>query len=90
MNIYVNIKPFERLQEILIEDNGETSHHYVFLEDIPATILNDYKHKTPSDSCTIRLIGNNAFNQECERKINECFIKEYGIADYILIKDKGE
>ena len=86
MDIYVNIKPLERLQTLLIKkDNGETIQHFVFLEDVPAAILNDYKQKDASETCVIRLRGNAEFNRKYKDLINEYFIKEYGSADYIII-----
>lgn len=86
MDIYINIKPLERLQTLFIKkDNGDTIQHYVFLEDVPAAILDNYKQKDASETCVIRLQGNAAFNSKYKDKINEQFIKEYGSADYIII-----
>lgn len=86
MDIYVNIKPLERLQTILIKnDNGDVSQQFVFLEDIPAAILNNYKQKDSAETCVIRLQGNPIFNSKYKEKINEYFIKEYGSSDYIII-----
>ena len=86
MDITIKIEPFERLQNIYVKkDNGETERHFCFLEDIPNEILNSYKQKDSNETCVIRLLGNNSFNQGYKQKINECFIKEYGSSDYIII-----
>lgn len=91
MDMYINIKPFERLQEIFVKDvnNGEDNiHHFVFLEDVPETILHDYREYRTSinEPCNITMLGVPAFNQKFKEETKKQFIKEYGNANNIIIK----
>lgn len=86
MDVYINIKPFERLQTIqLIDDGFEIEKHYVFLDDIPDALLHDYKEFNCQDF-NIHLVGSTKFNSKFKNEIGLTFKKEYGkIKDNVTV-----